>query len=265
MNLDSFFIMGKSHKVCEDYALSNVNHNIFGISDGCSSSRNTDFGSRILLKSFEMSIDDIISFPTETISILHEASREILNAFYGTLENNALDATLNVGYETSSGEIAVNLIGDGFIVAQYKDGRFAIYEIDYSENAPYYLTYMFDSGRDIEYKKHTQTKNFSVTTYDKLGNLISKTEIKSEARYEKLFFPKSDYTSISLFSDGLKTLIPNDSTVERIPLQEVVLQLISFPQTTGEYVKRRCNSFLKKNKDFMFYDDFSMATCFIGH
>lgn len=264
MNLDSFFIMGKSHKVCEDYALHSIHHNVFGISDGCSSSSNTDFGSRIMLKSFEMSVDDIVSCPTDLTFILHEASREILNAFYGTLQNNALDATLNVGYETSSGEVEVNLIGDGFIVAHYKDGRFAIYEIDYSENAPYYLTYMFDSARDIEYKKHIQTKNFSVTTYDKLGNLISKTEIKSEQKYEKLFFPKSDYKSISLFSDGLKTLIPNDPTADRIPLQEVVLQLISFPQTNGEFVKRSCKFFLKKNKDHMFYDDFSMATCFIG-
>ena len=265
MNIDSFFTIGKSHKVCEDYALCNPEkHNVFGISDGCSSSKNTDFGSRIMLKAFEHSIDSIVKNPTHIMQYIHVASSKILNSFNGTLQSAALDATLNVGFENSSGEIEINVIGDGYIVAVFKNGNYSIYEIDYSDNAPYYITYMFNSARDLEYKKVVQVKNFNCTTYDKLGNLLNETKTVSNSPYENLFFPKDDYISVSLFSDGLKTLIPNDISADKIPLHEVVNQLITFPQPNGEFVKRKCLSFLKKNKEHMFYDDFSMATCYIG-
>ena len=56
---DSIFKIGKTHTVCQDYAIhkqsENVSfkqENIIALSDGCSGAPDTDFGSRFLVKTF---------------------------------------------------------------------------------------------------------------------------------------------------------------------------------------------------------------------
>jgi hypothetical protein len=65
---------------------------------------------------------------------------------------------------------------------------------------------------------------------------------------------------VSVFSDGLKTFIPHDQTKPKLPLEQVVMELINFPIINGEFVKRRCMKFMKNHEESSFYDDFSMAT-----
>ncbi len=59
MSSDSFFTIGKSHDICEDYACNGVFNDEIAyviVCDGCSSSTHTDFGSRILSKSIEKNL-----------------------------------------------------------------------------------------------------------------------------------------------------------------------------------------------------------------
>ena len=53
---DSIFKIGKAHSVCQDYAagityppIRDMTYNVIALSDGCSSSLNTDWGSRLIV------------------------------------------------------------------------------------------------------------------------------------------------------------------------------------------------------------------------
>lgn len=266
MQLDSFFIIGKSHKVCEDYALCNsASHNFFGVSDGCSSSKDTDFGSRILLKSFEQNTS--FMFDRKYIEAIWARAVNITDTL--KMPVTCLDATINIGYNTQVegvDAIQVICIGDGFIVAQMNDNSFELIEIEYDQNAPYYLSYVFDTDRKKQYMAQNQKKKVTIKEYNENLELTDEYPSTTDENikvdeFSKLWFPTSVYKSVSLFSDGLKTFIPHDQTKQKIPLAKIVKELISFPIINGEFVKRRCMKFIKTYPEHAFYDDVSMATC----
>jgi len=63
MNDDSIFTIGKTHRICQDYAHTGNKNGMFYaiLSDGCSSSEHTDLGSRIMVKTAEKYIEEIDS------------------------------------------------------------------------------------------------------------------------------------------------------------------------------------------------------------
>lgn len=268
MQMDTFFTMGKSHKVCEDYAICQYDADhldqMIAVSDGCSSSKDTDFGSRILLKL----LGNHIAPTTPQLALgLWASAKDIVDQL--ALPIGCLDATMNFGFTTEINGvkgIEVFTIGDGFVVAQDNHNEISITEIEYDRNAPYYLAYEFDSGRKEQFKKLNQKKSVTVKCYDyetcSVQDSYTSTTDENVAvdRFTRLWFPLEVYKSVSVFSDGLKTFIPHDQTQPKVPLQQIVKELISFPQTNGEFVKRRCLKFMKNHIESSFYDDFSMAT-----
>jgi hypothetical protein len=267
MQMDTFFTIGKSHKVCEDYAICQYDADgldqMIAISDGCSSSKDTDFGSRILLKSL---VNHIAPHTPLLARGLWSNAKNIVQQLH--MPTQCLDATINfafTGEQAGVKGIEVITIGDGFIVAQQNDGGFEIVEIEFDRNAPYYLSYEFNSDRKQEFMKLGQQKIVTVKEYD--VNCVLKDSYISDTddnkiidRFSKFWFPLEVYKSVSVFSDGLKTFIPHDQTQPKVPLEQIVKELISFPQTNGEFVKRRCLKFMKNHVESSFYDDFSMAT-----
>lgn len=260
MQLDSFFTIGKSHKVCEDYALTNPQcYNLFAISDGCSSSKNTDFGSRILLKSLE---SGLTHFPQAPIpEMVWSKSLNILAAL--DMDITCLDATIIAAHMKPDGMINLQWFGDGCIVYHYKNGWFDIVDIEYDKNAPYYLSYFFNAQHKETFKNLKQIKTMKRICCDDKGAITNTIEVPSLDEYQEYTLDPKGYQSISLFSDGVKTLMSNDPTKPKIPLNQVIKELTTFPITNGEFVKRRCLTFLKKYKDYYFHDDFSMATCYM--
>jgi hypothetical protein len=270
MSIDSFFTIGKSHKVCEDYAIFTPETNptpLFGISDGCSSSIDTDIGSRILLKCLISTYQSGIKLNGEDYGVLWGKASEAVKIL--GLPLKCLDATLNFGYVTTLNNVEgveVITIGDGFVVAQKHNGEFVIINIEFSQNAPYYLSYEFDRDRRDQFMILDQKKEITTKFVNANGQLSSEylssmaISMPSSQKITKSWFPFSEYKLVSVFSDGLKTFIPQDQTQPKLPLEQIVKELISFPQTNGEFVKRKCLRFLKNHPASYFYDDFSMAT-----
>lgn len=267
MQTDTFFSIGKTHKVCEDYAQTSLPtnpNNVFAISDGCSSSKDTDFGSRILLKL----LCNVHTLPLHQCLydyIWNEAVK-VVDSLMMSL--GCLDATINFGYKTAVNGvegIKVTTVGDGFIVAEHNDGGFEIVEVEYDKNAPYYLSYVFDKARKDNFMQLNQKKTVSVKVYDLNIKLVDsyvstmENNVKVD-EFSTMWFPLNVYKSVSVFSDGLKTFAPNDQSLPKLPFEKMVKELITFPVPKGEFVKRRGLSFLKKYKDYSFLDDFSMAT-----
>ena len=155
MNTDSAFYIGKTHDICEDFALSNKNGIV--LSDGCSGSDNTDVGSRLLcfnaLRLLSTIENQHLLYFEETECLLEtRPSASLLN-----LPTTCLDATLllsasNKLYTTSC------IYGDGYIIIELKNGNKYIIKSEYTDNYPYYINYIYDHSSRFENWKEYHNK-----------------------------------------------------------------------------------------------------------
>jgi hypothetical protein len=268
IKVDDFLKTGKNHRVCEDYILSGMKPFPYIIlSDGCSSSKNTEMGSKLLCYEAkqlittrtegELKIDERC---VDTGSwVIHNA--EVISRLLG-LEKTSLDATLIISYITGKA-IWISMYGDGIIITQNKDNLLTIYDINYSSNAPYYLSYTIDPKRDEEYYKMKNRQMITGTIMRPNGHLTISEDQRAYDHRETYSFLLSSYKSIMISSDGLKSFIKT-SLAEQILLPDVVKEMFSFKTTTGEFLKRRLGRMTQdyEKENIFHYDDLSVG-CFI--
>ena len=138
LNLDMYQETGKNHFICEDYILKSDDYII--ICDGCSSSKNTDIGARLLAISAKKVIDyynetinnDYVKFGNQTLIL---AKLACLNL---GLNVDCLDATLIV-MRIIDDTIKVLMYGDGIIFEKNQAGLL-IKEIAFDNNMPFCLS-----------------------------------------------------------------------------------------------------------------------------
>ena len=249
INVDNFLSIGKQHKVCEDYIISNSKPIPYVIlSDGCSSSKDTDMGARIichLAKQFikYRRLEDISGIvPTDTYEklgswVIHNAE----NIARGMgLDKTCLDATLIVLF--SIGEKAyVYVYGDGLVIYIDNKNVKKFYEISYSNNAPYYLSYLIDPFRDDLYY---DMKNYKSIIFNKIEGNVKE---EDNSRYDNptsFIFSLEEYSHILISSDGLGSFI-NKNNFEREDLSLIINEFTLFKNTKGEFIKRRSKKALK--------------------
>lgn len=261
---DSFFTIGRSHQVCEDYCISGEEPLPYvALSDGCSSSKNTDVGARLLchknlpilanlveknLDSSKM-ITSLISFPDRFLPI--------------GMNNDMLDCTLSLCYANGKeGKIRTLVYGDGVIV-ESSSGRMCLIEIKYLDNMPYYISYFTN-----EKKQHLYEEHFSdIYPRTKLVLVNNKLAAVSGEDYKELcnipYVCNSDMGTIDwvlIASDGLNSF-KNVKTGEAIPLRDVVEKFTNFKVKKGEFVKRTAKKALKELAKQNIYpmDDISLG------
>ena len=120
MYTDSYFKIGKSHKVCEDYARAKeIPHPYLAkeklpyavVSDGCSGSEDTDFGSRLMAISVETALRNDSLSESRIMSHL----RKMMPPY---LPKTCLDATVLAVYPIEPGVLDVFVVGVGVAVEQ---------------------------------------------------------------------------------------------------------------------------------------------------
>lgn len=246
MNSDSFFEIGSTHKVCEDYATSGVvDGRCYGIiSDGCSSSADTDIGSRLLVKSLEQTIHNshcVESCKEALVSSIYvaQAAAKIIG-----LPNHALDATLGFIIEGHNC-MHVALQGDGVIVYKDRDGIW-IRVIEYDQNAPCYLSYRLDNGRQERYSANCHGFRVWAGYFP-----VEDPGIRPDNPYP--FSPMQTFCSnvygaewVAIFTDGLGSFKESFASAPFINPAEMVPYFTSFKNTNGEFVKRRCRKAMKE-------------------
>ena len=201
IQVDQFLRIGGSHKVCEDYILSGMDpipHII--LADGCSSSRNTDMGARILCHLAKQYIKyhhntlDITDYEKMGYWIIHNAET---TARHLGLNPSSLDTTLIVSV-CVNGSIVTLFFGDGYMMVEYLSGEKMIYGIDFKPiNAPYYLSYKLDANKDELY--HQMKNEMVITSYVKGEDKTIALNQSYDSRYTPTINTES-IRSLTIFS-----------------------------------------------------------------
>jgi hypothetical protein len=253
MHSDSIYIKGKSHKVCQDYAATrdNFQSSRAAISDGCSSSKDTDIGARIIVQ------EEIQKLFNAEVEYIRVGSRKEM-----------LDATL-LSIHVVDSISYVKVVGDGVVAIKRMDGSVSMYRYYFPGGYPMYMSYTWDEKRYAMLS--SEQKELYVDCIDILqdGRVIDRKEIGPlifENNYDAGFpiHEPSEIEFVAVFSDGVESF--TDKEGNKIDCFEIVKELMAFKNYAGEFVTRRMNGFLRgcEKKGWSHYDDLSMAAIYMG-
>jgi len=228
MNTDWFFTMGKAHSVCEDYAIDGEKAVI--ISDGCSSAKHTDLGSRLLAHSARIVMAENKGYDYNEFGqrVVNQAAK-LLDAM--AMGHECLYATLITAKVLTTGySVLVRMYGDGVIIV-ISNGRLEVFEVSYTNNMPYYLAYRLDGSSMDSYKQY---KNLVTIKHNVNGVEEEVTEAVYDHPLEFVFTA----TTVLISSDGLSSFEDSQSRLI-LPLCDIIPQVVDFKNLKGEFVKRR--------------------------
>jgi hypothetical protein len=281
MNADSAFQMGSTHTVCQDYAVAgscaSASHADGAeapcrpyavLSDGCSSSPDTDVGARLLVKAAERLLRESGGPQADGLAGLHaEAARIALSwAEPLGLKPQAVDATLLTAH-LRGGELVVGCSGDGVVCLQTTEGALDVYVVSYPHGYPVYPAYahqparrraLADAGPASKEVTHLRARSAE-------GPLRPARVSEGGALTEVFAVSAAGYRFATLLSDGAHSFF-RPGPAESIPLESVLPELVSFKNTRGAFVGRRVRGFLKdcRRKGWRHADDLSLAALHLG-
>jgi hypothetical protein len=252
--VDSLFEIGKSHNICDDYALSKTNEkfSLLIVSDGCSNSRSTDIGSRILAITAENFISEnyetFMDIPVDDIAktIVFKASASISSL---CLSNESLDATLLICF-VYMGEYRILKFGDGVSIIGKNNGTSEVISLSFENEYVYYLNYLSSFKRNEMFKeKHGIDKTITSGKYDQKEKTYEDSIIKS---------PMSDfYSATGKIEDISYIMIGTDGLFScTSEVKNSFVGFLDIKNSKGVFVKRRFNAW-KKNlfKNGINHDD----------
>ncbi len=264
INCDSFLEIGSQHQICEDFITSGFGfYNYVILSDGCSSSENTNCGAMILAQLAK----EYLEFRKEELHLIsHDDMGDwiIYNAEtivkHLGLNLTCLDATLMISY-VLDGYVYIYIYGDGYVVMVDELGEIQIDKITFSFNSPYYLSYKTDFFRRDVYKNMNCSKtirsNYLVRAYESFRSehyqLPSQYELKA-----------SNFKEVYVASDGIDSFLRNGI---KLPVEDVIKSFLDVERvsrdknTKGVFVQRRCRKAIKmfRKVGWDHYDDISFG------
>lgn len=271
LNSDSAFYIGKTHQVCQDYSshgISKTGMPFAIISDGCSSSPDTDFGSRFLVKSCVNLFTNISGY-YKSDHVLVEAEERSHDM---GLPANAIDATLLTVQKLDAEVYSISCAGDGVIAKIKKDGQIDITQIEYTSGAPFYLSYQLSPERTELFKEKfglkRVIKNYSIID-GKVVNLQTE-----EDEDGSIYFSEEkirDYSVLAIMSDGILSfmeMVKTDTSKVSTPIlpEKVIKEVLAFKNYNGVFVQRRLQRFRKycEERNWFSTDDVSLGAIYLG-
>lgn len=269
MNADSAFQIGSAHAVCQDYAVADLcerGRPYVILSDGCSSSPDTDVGARLLVKAAERLLRESGGPPARGLAELHaEAARLALSwAELLGLRPQAVDATLLTAHLYGE-ELIVGCTGDGVVCMQTTPGALDVYGVSYPDGYPVYPAYAHQPARLQALAGHACKEVTRLSAASTQERLRTTHVLNSDALTEVFAFDDAGYKFAALFSDGVQSF-QHSGRAEAVPLETVLPELVSFKNTRGAFVGRRMKMFLKdcSRKGWRHADDLSLAALNLG-
>jgi hypothetical protein len=287
MNADSTFTIGTAHTVCQDYASSGngwPGEQVMDarlpaapyviLSDGCSSSPDTDIGARLLVKSAETVFLNSFNPSADDLAISHkESARRALSlASLMGLRPQAVDATL-LTLHLKDDELIVGCSGDGVIVLQSRMGSLDVYAISYPSGYPLYPGYAHQPERLRALEEQggfaKEVKHFSCASFEE--PMLLRGTSTSTSPTEVLAVKARDYKLAVILSDGINSFCAIRQTgtskrVESISLEETLKELVSFKNVRGSFVGRRVKRVRKDYlmKGWQHTDDLAVGALHLG-
>jgi len=268
ISLDTFLKIGHNHKICEDYVLSGMTPTPYIIiSDGCSSSTNTEMGARLLCylaKQF-MVLKDIKCSTYEQMGTWIINNAEMTARQLG-LNPSSLDATLIVSYyNETTNEIITRFYGDGYLIGISKKDKVVIFGQKFTDNYPYYLSNKIDPKRANAYHNMKIDLILSNLLFgDDTGKITY--SVRAYDFENQIHMNLSDNKLIMICSDGLESFynekIRSDNLIE---VKDLVSDFTNFKNTTGVFLQRRVGKAIEKyeKQNIFHFDDLSMGTFLI--
>jgi hypothetical protein len=271
MILDSFTSVGKTHHTCEDYSIVvGRPYPFILISDGCSSSKNTDVGARLLALTTKRQFHGAMTYqilpgrPDFFGTAIIESAYLVADQL--GLNRSALDATLLLAY-VESGLIHFVAFGDGYFIIKSRTGHDKFVQLSYKQNAPYYLT-VHESPEileewakvypenDLEVKHYNYYKSFN--PFDAPHGY--RVDYSNNRPYFTLAHQIDDIEMAMVSSDGIGTFCRSDDR-SLIPPEDVIDQMMDVKVPNGEFIKRRMKKMLEKyaNQGVHNLDDVSVS------
>jgi hypothetical protein len=263
MGADSFFRMGSTHHVCQDYAASGHANGLAyaALSDGCSSSPDTDFGARFMVQAFK----NEAGWDPSAFSIALNASKM---AEAAGLSLRCLDATLLM---VMAGQRHAEIwrSGDGVVAWRRRDGTCFFNQIEFGQNAPRYLSYQLSPENERQHRELSPMVKVRVGVRQPGGTKWDVGEesfsIGAVSVFECWYIDGRDHDLALAFSDGVESFV--DANSAPVPLEAVLDELFAFKSLQGQFISRRCGKFLSKtcaDRGWMHSDDFSAAGVYLG-
>lgn len=275
MNSNAAFYIGRSHLICQDYAIAGRNDESTYVilADGCSSSPDTDIGARFLTKAAESFIYQIQinAKAGSSLERYHQQSAQFaaLSSRFLKLDPSCLDATLLTIKANNNGFVA-SCYGDGVIALARKSGVLDIYSVEFDEGYPQYVSYTLDAMRHQSFEaqsgNHKEVTHFTIPQVRPVGEVVRSNDV-----IEFHFGNTEDYHYAAVLSDGVNSFVQYDRNdpgeiVHPVSIQEVVSLLLAYPNTRGDFVNRRMHSFYQicSSRHWQHEDDLSIAVIAFG-
>lgn len=258
---DQFCTIGKTHTVCEDYiAQGEIPTPFIILSDGCSASNHTEIGSRILVSTAKHLFENAKEFPpdytifgNQLITTAWDVAQKLLPSPL-TTNDSILDATTMLAFVHNS-EILVYIYGDGCIFYKDYQGNVHTIDINFTHNAPYYLTYWLNPKRRAEYERYDQKPLFIIDS-------VSGRSLPLSFTTPLIFrFALNQFKTIAIASDGATSFIKFTQAV-KLSLYTVAVQLLDIKGNIDkEFAKCHVTNTLEKYaQDHIFpVDDLSIG------
>jgi len=269
MQADAYFAIGQSHLVCEDYARAGLAKSGAGfavVSDGCSSSTDTDVGARLIALATESSIHGAgLPLTHKDLEAVAGQAREGIRGL--DMGSSCLDATLLAAH-ASSGTVNIVVVGDGAVVGRRQGGELEVWESDFG-GMPAYLSYLLEPAQLEGYLGEGLARRKVVHSLAGEQISVDERDISPSSFAWWLTLDAAIYDLILLFSDGVSSFCTRSIRGESlaVPLEAVVAEVASLKTTTGRFLTRRCRRFLGRfctANNWHHADDFSVAGLYLG-
>jgi len=276
MKLDSAFQIGKTHDVCQDFALVGDKEDTVPyvmVSDGCSSSPLTDVGSRILSFAAIEQVESKVNMTGRIKDFNHEVcvskARNIAQSM--GITERSIDATLLLAVVTD--RVEVNVLGDGVIAVGLDNEEVLIINIEYDKGYPFYLSYLPECSNSFKkwrknYWKTTIKSSLITPSLFTASGESEYTEVEGQDAFfleeddkpsiymlqgdwnVKVFIELNNVKWVTIMSDGINSFYKTENTGtsltnKDISYQEVISQVLGFKNFNGQFMQRRLNRFLK--------------------
>lgn len=255
LHYDHYYTIGITHQVCEDFVIQGDKPVPFLVlSDGCSSSENTEIGARILTMATKHLLENATDWPWNYFIF----GRQLIKKAWQVTEemqlpNEVLDATVMLAFLYQD-TILVYVYGDGCLLFKDYSGNIHTIEIAFTHNAPYYLTYWNDDERREEYAKYDPNPLILTDSMKGLSGL------KPFQTPLSFCFSLKKFNMVAIASDGLTQCI-DTSNKTKLSLNEVANNVLGIQEINHEFVKDRLKKALKKYAQQGIYpaDDLSIG------